>query len=76
LTTSACHLFAATILARWIERIQDERRKGNRPLPGFNFINVLLAAFTPADPESVKIQFHCQYIFTLLGSEHVKAASM
>ncbi len=40
---------------------------------GLNFINVLCTAFAPADPESVKNQFRQQYIFTLLGSECIKA---
>jgi len=42
--------------------------------PGVNFINVLRAAFTRADPKSVKFQLSCQYHFTLLGSTHTKAA--
>jgi len=41
--------------------------------PGVNFINVLLAAFTRADPESVKFQLSHQYHFMLLGSARVKA---
>ncbi len=40
---------------------------------GLNFINVLRTAFTHADPESVRIQSNPQYLFTLLGSAHVKA---
>ncbi len=42
---------------------------------GVNFINVLRAALTRAYPESIKIQIHWQYIFTLLGSAIVKSAS-
>jgi len=42
---------------------------------GVNFIIVLQAAFTCADPESVKIKLSCQYLFTLLGYVGVKAAS-
>jgi len=42
--------------------------------PEDNFINVLRAAFTRADPESVKFQLSCQYHFTLLGSAHIKDA--
>ncbi len=42
--------------------------------PGVNFINVLHAAFTLADPESVKFQLSCQYLFVVLGSVRVKAA--
>jgi len=39
-----------------------------------NFINFQRAGFTPADPESIKFQLGCQYLFTLLGSARVKAA--
>ncbi len=35
----------------------------------------LRAAFTRADPQTVKIQSHCQYLFALLGSAFVKALS-
>jgi len=42
--------------------------------PGVNFINVLCAAFIQADPQSVKIQLSCQYLFTLLGSVRIEAA--
>jgi hypothetical protein len=42
--------------------------------PGVNFINILQAAFTNADPESVTIQLNCQYLFALFRSERVKAA--
>jgi len=42
---------------------------------GFIFIfNVLCAAFTGEDPESIKNHLHHQYIFMLLGSAPVKAA--
>jgi len=42
--------------------------------PGLNFINILRAAFTLVDPQSVKkIQLSPQYLFTLLGSVRVKA---
>ncbi len=41
---------------------------------GFNFINILLTAFTHVDPESVRIQSNPQYLFTLLGSTCAKAA--
>jgi hypothetical protein len=41
--------------------------------PGVNFINVLQAAFMPADPKRVKFQLSHQYHFTLLESAHVKA---
>jgi len=44
-----------------------------RILSGVNFINVILAVFTPADPKIVKIQLSHQYLFTLLGSAGVKA---
>jgi hypothetical protein len=40
---------------------------------GVNFNNVLRAAFTNADPKSVAILLSCQYLFTLLGSESIKA---
>ncbi len=36
-------------------------------------LSCLLAAFTSADPASVKIQLSCQYLFGLLGAAHVKA---
>jgi len=42
--------------------------------PGANFINVLWAAFTHTDPESVTIQLSHQYLFTLLRSKSIKAA--
>jgi hypothetical protein len=42
--------------------------------PGLNFINVLLTALMHADPERVKFQLSCQYLFSLLGSAHIKAA--
>jgi hypothetical protein len=38
------------------------------------FTNVLLAAFTPADPESAKKTNNLTVFFTLLGSARVKAA--
>ena len=41
---------------------------------GVNCINVLCTAFTHTDPESVKFQLSHQYLFTLLGSTHVKSA--
>jgi hypothetical protein len=44
-------------------------------LSGVNFINVPLAALPRTDPESVKFQLSRQYLFTLLGSVHVKALS-
>jgi len=48
--------------------------KSTQAAPGLHFINVLRAAFTPADPESVTIQLSCQYLFKLLESVDVKAA--
>jgi hypothetical protein len=42
--------------------------------PWVNFIKVLHEAFMSADPESVKFQLSCQYLFTLLGYVRVKAA--
>ncbi len=41
--------------------------------PGLNFINVLLTAFTLADPKSVKKIDNLTVFFTLLGSACVKA---
>jgi hypothetical protein len=43
--------------------------------PGVNFTNILRTAFSFVDPESVKntVQLSHQYLFTLLGSAHVKA---
>jgi hypothetical protein len=42
--------------------------------PGVNYTNVLCAAFTLLDPESVKKIDKLSVFFTLLGSSHVKAA--
>ena len=42
--------------------------------PGVNFINVLRAAFTHADPESAKKTVKSSSFFALLGSARVKAA--
>jgi hypothetical protein len=42
--------------------------------PGVNSINILRAAFTRSEPESVRTQSSHQYDFTLLGSAHIKAA--
>jgi len=39
-----------------------------------NFINALCAAFTRADPESIKFQLSRQCYFTLLGFAGVEAA--
>ncbi len=41
--------------------------------PGLNFIYILRTAFTQVDPESVRIQSSCQYLFTLSGSTSAKA---
>jgi len=46
---------------------------GNNACFGLNFINVLLPAFTLTDPKSVRTQSSRQYLFTLLGSAHIKA---
>ncbi len=40
---------------------------------GINYINVLCTAFALVDPESVRTQLSCQYLFTLLGSMSIKA---
>ncbi len=40
--------------------------------PRLNFINVLLTAFTPVVPQSVRTQSSCQYLFTLLWPTSVK----
>ncbi len=40
---------------------------------GVDFINVLRTSFMPVVPQSVRTQSRCQYLFTLLGSTHVKA---
>ena len=42
--------------------------------PGVNFTNVLLAAFTNADPKSAIKLLNLTIFFALLGSSHVKAA--
>ncbi len=49
------------------------RDKQNDQEPRVKFINVIRAAFTRADPESVKFQLSHQYLFTLLGCTSVKA---
>jgi len=41
---------------------------------GLNFINILRAAFTLADPECIKRQSLHQYLLALLGSMSAKAA--
>jgi len=41
-----------------------------------NFIKILHAAFTRANPKSIKIKLCCQYIFMLLGSACVKAGHL
>jgi len=41
--------------------------------PGVNFINILCSAFRSADPKSTKRYWQLDWIFTLLGSLHVKA---
>jgi hypothetical protein len=50
---------------------RDENNDNCRP--SVNFINVLCTAFALVDPESVRTQSSCQYLFTLLGSTHIKA---
>ena len=45
------------------------------PLSGFNFTNVLGAAFTLADPKSAKKLINLTVFFALLGSTSAKAAS-
>ncbi len=42
--------------------------------PGVNFINVFHAAFTCADPKTVKWYLWLDWVLTLSGSVHVKAA--
>ncbi len=42
--------------------------------PGVNFINVLQAAFTQADPKRVKKTVNLSVFFTLSGSVRAKAA--
>ncbi len=58
-------------LQTWLEG--EFKVKNHLARPGVNFITVLQAAFMHADPESIKIQSSCQYLFTLLGSVSVKA---
>ena len=50
--------------------------KNNKSIywPGFNFTNILRAAFTRADPKSAKKQLNLTVFFALLGSARVKAA--
>ncbi len=47
------------------------KRESDRP--GFNFINILQAAFACADPKCIKMIFELSIFFTLLGSTSVKA---
>jgi len=42
--------------------------------PGVNFINILLKAFTHADPRSAKMTVNVSVFFALLGSVLAKAA--
>ena len=42
---------------------------------GVNFINMFTSSFYKTDPKSVKIQSSSQYLFALMGSACVKAAS-
>ena len=42
--------------------------------PGADFTNILRAAFTRADPKSVKKLLYLTVFLALLGSLHVKAA--
>ena len=42
--------------------------------PGVNFTNILLAAFTRADPKSAKKLLNLNVFFALLGSTSAKAA--
>jgi len=42
-------------------------------MPGVNFINVLQAAFTSADPKSAKKTVKLSVFFALSGSARVKA---
>jgi len=42
--------------------------------PGFNFINILRAAFAHSDPESAEKTDNLTVFFVLLGSAHIKAA--
>ncbi len=42
--------------------------------PGVNFTNIWRAAFTHADPKSLKIQWSCHYLLALLWSESIKAS--
>jgi len=43
-------------------------------LSGVNFINILRAAFTCADPKSIKWYRQLDWVLMLSGSAHVKAA--
>ena len=45
------------------------------PTAGVNFINILRAAFTSADPKSAKKTVKLSSFFALLGYASVKAAS-
>ncbi len=48
--------------------------RGRDEAPGVDFINVLLAAFMPPDPNSTKKTDSLIVFFALLGSARVKAA--
>ncbi len=51
----------------------DKRAAAALQRPGVNFINVLRTAFVLVEPESIRTQSSCQYLFALLGSASVKA---
>ncbi len=53
----------------WVSKASNQNE-----IKGGSFINILQTTFTRADLKSEKIQLNHQYLFTLLGSERVKAA--
>jgi len=54
--------------------LQKHEEEGRVQGSWVKFINVLQAAFIPADPKSVTIQLSCQYLSTLFESASIKAA--
>jgi len=63
-----------THITSLVEREEVELKFSAPHKPGVNFTNILREAFTLVDPKSVKkLQLSPQYLFTLSGSENVKA---
>jgi len=57
-----------------MSEISREEKRSGRDRDGVNFINILWEAFTVADHKSAKRYWQLDWIFTLLGSLHIKDA--